>query len=312
MERVWKMFEMSLSESSSPDALKLESIIHSICRTGDIETTLKAYQFGRDRDVHISNRIYNYILISISQSLKDLKSIYPALVQHIPENLHLKEALALSSNENSDVSTLHITYLLLQHLKSHNLGPDSYTYNTSDNHKHLIDIVTYNTLLKGHIKNKDYEGAIKLYESYILPEEVKPDEGTYTILADAYAHLRNRRGVEGMWNRLQQRSMASSLQLSTLVTFFNSFVKIGDYHTALSIFETARSRFPVPHAMIPNIIVAVSRTKGVKEAEEVISDLKTSHRLEPDSAVYSILVTEYLKRDGDKERQRGVALFNSI
>ncbi|CAF3648584.1 unnamed protein product [Rotaria sordida] len=162
------------------------------------------------------------------------------------------------------------------------------------------DIITYNVMIKGYIRNTMSEKALDLFEQIHL----NLDSVTYTIVFDACAQLANDR-AKRIGKKLLHEMSNDCRNDIVLTSATHMLMKFGETQNAERVFHSIKKK---------DIITYGAMMKGYIENEmsEKVLDLFEKIHLKLDTVTYTIVFNACSQLANDRAKKIGKKLFDEM
>lgn len=151
-----------------------------------------------------------------------------------------------------------------------------------------MDVVGYNTLMKGYVQARQYSGCFELY-SHMREEGVECSEMTFGIVLDASLAVSDYTMVKRVFSDLKESG--KELNVVHYTTFIKGLVSVGAFDDAMEVLEEMCGM-----NIEPDLVTYTTLLKAHSDAGDVVGALRVhqlmlTQGIVPDVIVYHVLLT---------------------
>ena len=281
------------------------------------------FQLLLDRDIVPDQKLYNFAISACGQSgrVKDAESIFQHMTTHsfaVP-GLYTFNAMISVYGHAFEVEKAQEMYTNMKEL---GIQPDLVTYNSmlyafALGRRHDLatdlfqqmpiapDMTTLNTMILAATRSNEMESAERYFDS--IPKHCAPPKSanplrrckiTYENMAEGYLATGHYDQVIGLWRNdlVCRRRTKSSKMLHLLL---RACKELGDYDTAMELFEEFRERGVKPRVTMYNHLLSILvERKAIVESMSLFEDYR-SNGVTPNVLSYTMLL-EMLVEESDQ------------
>merc|ERR1719272_2868568 len=105
----------------------------------------------------------------------------------------------------------------------------------------MADVVSFNTLIKAHLQNRNFDQARSLMEE-LKREGLQPNRGTFNELINSLAGQGGAQQRKQMWEVVEEMRLAevvpNQVTISILLKSLNSYSSQGDIEKTMNFIDT--------------------------------------------------------------------------
>ena len=240
IEKMLELYDTMIYEGIRPSSITCGIVIKAYGMKGNLDKALEMYSKMKRENIDISNVTYGCL---INACIKN-------------DNLSKAFSLYEELKENGyEMNTILYTTLIKAYTKTKNLNKVIEIFERMKNTKNLPNNITYNSVIDCCLKCNNYQLAEKFFNEMTHSKTITPDLITYSTLIKGSIRNRNFKKAMDYFTSMQAKKiLPDDVFLNSLL---DGCEKLKQYEKALDIFESIKTLGVEPTMMSYSIMMKI-------------------------------------------------------
>jgi pentatricopeptide repeat protein len=281
-EKCYELYNELISKKISPNEVIFGSLMNCAVKCSNLELMIEIYQKMKEFGIETNPIIYTTLIKGFSKQKKyqEAFEIYDSMPKEVKE----KSCIILYNtilDVCSESENFQILLSIFQELKD-----EGKTNLPNPN------LVTYITVIKGLIKGKRFDEALKIYNE-LKNTNIRLDEIIFNLMIDGFAEAGHQKTAENLFLEMKKLNVKrTSVIYSILVKMYakNGIKKEEDLTKATELISLMRADGIKPTIItFTTIMQMYIRKKNIKSAINIFQEIK-KEGLVPDVVSYNFII----------------------
>jgi pentatricopeptide repeat protein len=283
LEKCYQLYQELLSIKIMPNEVIFGCLMNCAVKCSNIELMIEIYEKMKFLNMKLNSIIYTTLIKGFSKMKKYEESytIYDSITNEEKEksNIILFNAIIDVCAESGNSEKLLSIFNELNDEKNANFPSPN--------------LITYSSVIKGLIKNKQFNEAFRTYNKLKNSSNIKLDEGVFNVMIDGFAEAGEKEKAENLFIEMKKLNVKrSSIIYSILIKMYakTSLKNDEDIKMATSLINLMREDGIKPTVIAYTTIMQMYlRKKNIKTAIDIFQEIK-NEGLTPDVVSYNFIV----------------------